>query len=77
MQGIENPERFAYIADEAADFAARIVSATTDHLEARMRTANAVDFIIKNYSRDAIAAKLSQVVPELDTRPRPHFPEAS
>jgi GT2 family glycosyltransferase len=64
VQGIEDAEELAFVADAPDDFAEQIIRATRDRDSATRKARAALAFLARRYSRDAVRQLLSQVVKE-------------
>ncbi|HWD59443.1 MAG TPA: glycosyltransferase [Stellaceae bacterium] len=65
MQGIDDPQQTAFVADDADGLVEQVYLAATDRDAAIARIAKAYEFLDRKYSRDHVGAVLGQAVPEL------------
>jgi glycosyltransferase involved in cell wall biosynthesis len=67
MQGIDDPEQTAFVADSTNGFVEQVYRAATDREAAFERVARAYDFLDRKYSRDYVGGMLAEAVTELRT----------
>ncbi|MBV9078270.1 MAG: glycosyltransferase [Methylobacteriaceae bacterium] len=65
MQGVPDADDVAFVADKPADFADAVLHAVRDRATARAKAERALAFLRRDYSPDALAARLSVGIPEL------------
>jgi glycosyltransferase involved in cell wall biosynthesis len=61
-QGLSEPERIGFVADDPDRFAEAVVRALTDRNEAKSRAAKALNLITDQYSLDAVKRKLLHLI---------------
>jgi GT2 family glycosyltransferase len=65
LQGIEDGDRLAFVADETTDFAEQVSLACSDHELARAKCRRALEYVEEMYSRHAMSRSFSPYVTEL------------